>query len=313
MQHEHLVRRFADAGVQLVLSDRPIVGGLSGRGATSIVQIDIGRRVNGSRRHEWFRIFPGDDENRIQVVGVDKKIGQLVLMVHEPPREFWEDVPHARIRDYDTSSPDWLATLAKNLQVRVGDLSPNVGKRGVLFNVRVRRRSPSNKRHFLLGLDERQLFIAQLTKAVSTVREAHASLKRPELILAEGKVGRVTRQGEWFFVPTTEEERAVFEADIARNKIKVERAVPIGPFHSGQVRGPKVRQGRGNPHTVDELIVVPGLPVPGSPWAVRAREIFIRGRVRHVDHATVKFSQWVKVILNNEANAGQASGVGWVD
>jgi len=304
-----LVRRFAEAGLQLVLSERPIVGGLSGRGAAQIVQIDIGRRVNGSRRHEWFRIFPGDDENRIQVVGVDKKIGQLVLMVHEPPREFWEDVPHARIRDYDTSSPDWLATLAKNLQVRVGDLSPNVGKRGVLFNVRVRRRSPSNKRHFLLGLDERQLFIAQLTKAVSTVREAHASLKRPELITAEGKMGRAVRQGEFFFVVTTEEERASINIAIEKNKVVVERLAPIGPFLSGNLRGGRrIKQFRGNPHTADELIVM-----HGGQFAVRSREIFIRGRVRHVDHATVKFSQWVKVILNNEANAGQASGVGWVD
>jgi hypothetical protein len=313
MQHEHLVRRFADAGLQLVLSNRTIVGGLSGSGATSIVQIDIGRTVNGSRRHEWFRIFPGAEENRIEVVGTDKKIGQLVLMVHEPPREFWEDVPWGRFRDYDTTSPDWLATLANNLHVRVGDLSAHVGKRGLLFNVRIRRRSPSNKRHFLLGLDERQLFIAQLPKAVSTVRDAHACLKRPELITAEGKMGRATRQGEWFFVPTTEEERAVIEHGIAKNKINIERNVPIGPFHSGQVRGPKVRQGRGNPHTTDELIVIAGLPVPGGAFPVRSREIFIRGRVRHVDHATVKFSQWMKVILNNEANAGQASGVGWVD
>ena len=56
--HENLVRRFAGAGLKLVLSDVPIVGGLGGRGANSIVQIDIQRKANGSRREEWFRIFP---------------------------------------------------------------------------------------------------------------------------------------------------------------------------------------------------------------------------------------------------------------
>jgi hypothetical protein len=80
---------------------------------------------------------------------------------------------------------------------------------------------------------------------------------------------------------------------------RLEHSVPIGPFSDNAVRGGKrVRQFRGNPHTADELIVLPGIPVPGGAWAVRGREVFIRGR---------------KVIRNAEPNAGQASGVGWVD
>lgn len=301
----NLVRRFAEAGLQLVLSDRPIVGGLGGRGAASIVQIDIQRAVNGSRRREWFRIFPGAEENRIEVVGIDKKIAQLVLMVHEPQREFFEDVPFSRVKDYDTSTPGWIEELAKNLQVRVGDVAPNIGRGGMLFSVRIRRKSPSQKRHFLCGVDERQLFIAQLPKAVSTVREAHASLKRPELLLAEGRVGRATRQGEFFFVPSMPPEIDQIEHGLKKNTLIIERSVPIGPFMvEGAIRGQRVRQFRGNPHTADELVISPGV--------IRGREIFIRGRVRHVDHATVKFSQWVKVILNAEANQGQAFG-GWID
>ena len=235
-------------------------------------------------------------------------------MVHEVAREFVEDVPWGRLRDYDTSTPGWLDTLAKNLQVRVGDLIPNIGRGGVLFSVKVRRRTPSQKRHFLCGVDERQLFIAQLPKAVSTVRDAHASLKTTSVALAEGQGIHTVRQGEWFFLEPTKYELAQIETGLAKKRLTIERTVPIGPFSvAGGVRGPRVRQWSGNPHTADELIVLPGALVAGGAWAVRSREIFIRGKVRHVDHATVSFSGWRKVIRNAEPNAGQASGVGWVD
>ena len=306
--HDSLVRRFADAGLTLVLSKSSIIGGLRG-GAGSIVQIDIQRSVNGSRRHEWFRIFPGADNNRIEVVGTDKRLGQVVLLVHEGAREFTEGVSLWSLKGVDLTQPGWKAAVASKVGVRVSDIL------GTPKAPLVRRRTSSEKRHFLMGVDERQLFIAQLRKGCSTVREAHASLKRTELVLAEGKMGEATRQGEFFFVQSSESERARIETGIANNLLVIEHTVPIGPFLvAGALRGAsKVRQFRGNPHMADELIIVPGDPVPGSRWAVRSRELFIRGRVRHVDHKTVKFSQWVKVILNNEANAGQALGVGWVD
>lgn len=303
MQRTHLVRRFADAGLSLVLADRPLMG-LGGRGGSDIVQIDIQR---DSRRHEWFRIFPGADDNRIEVVGIDKGIGQLVLMVHEAPRDFTEDVPWSRFMDLH-GQPDWIATLARNLGVRQDAIIPRYGRTSIL-SVGIRRRTPGNKRHFLCGLDERQLFIAQLNRGCSTVREAHASLKTTTVSLAEGQGIKAVRQGEWFFLEATKAELQEIEVGIKKNRFVVEENVPIGPFSVvGGVRGArKVRQFRGNPHTADELLVVP------NGFSVRGRELFVRGRVRHVDHATVKFASWVRVIRNSEANAGQALGVGWVD
>jgi hypothetical protein len=298
---EHLIGRFASAGLKLVLSDAPIVGALRGLGATDIVQIDIQRSIKGNHRHEWFRIFPGAETNRIEVLGTDKKIGQLVLMVHEPPREFeeapsWTAIKNARDKDPD----NWPDVLAKDLGIRRDRLRVHYRK-GKAAGASILRKTSSQKRHFLCGLDERQLFIAQLSHPVSTVREAHASLKRAEVTLAEGKVGKATRQGEWFMVKATDSELERIGIGLKKNLIFVQNKVPIG-------RG-------GNPHTADELLVLPGERVPGGDWPVRGAETFIRGHVRHVDHATVSFKTWHKVIRNNEANAGQAapSGVGWVD
>lgn len=301
--NQHLVRRFAEAGLRLVLADRPIIGGL-GRGATDIVQIDIGRE-SGNRRHEYFRLFPGADDNRIEVVGTDKTISQLVLMVHEVPRDFIEDVPWSRYGEI-IGQAGWVETLAHSVGVRPDAIVVRPGRRTIL-GVAIRRRTPGDKRHFLLGVDERQLFIAQLNKGCSTVRDAHASLKTTTVSIAEGQGIKATRQGEWFVLEATPEELFEIEAGLRKKLIPIEHNVPIGPFTvMGGVRGRRVRQGRGNPHTADELII---LPAAASP---RGREIFIRGRLRHVDHATVKFDSWSKVIRNSEANAAQAS-VGWVD
>ena len=306
--HDSLVRRFADAGLTLVLSKSSIIGGLRG-GAGSIVQIDVQRSVNGSRRHEWFRIFPGADDNRIEVVGTDKRLGQVVLLVHEAEREFTEGVSRWSLKGVDLTQPGWKAAVASKVGVRVSDIL------GTPKAPLVRRRTSSEKRHFLMGVDERQLFIAQLRKGCSTVREAHASLKTTTVSLAEGQGLGAIRQGEWFLIEATAAELANIEEGITKNLLVIEHNVPIGPFTDSSVRGgrgKRVRQFVGNPHTADELIVLPGRPLVHG-WPVREREVFIRGRVRHVDHATVKTANWRKVIRNSESNAGRAAGVGWVD
>lgn len=313
--YEHVVRRFAEAGLTLVIAKRGFVASVGREQRDAIVQIDIQRTVNGSRRHEWFRIFPGADENRIEGLGIDKKFGQIVLLVHEPVREFTEVVSGFALRNVDFTKPDWMEDAARRFQVRARDIRPTIEKGGKVTQIEVVRRTPNRKRHFLCGLDERQLFIAQLPRSVSTVREAHACLKTTTVSFAEGQGIKAARQGEWFFLEATAEETARIEEGVEKNLLVIEHAVPIGPFTDGSARGrgKRVRQFRGNPHTVDELVVLPGTPVTGGAWPVRGREVFIRGRVRHVDHATVKFSGWRKVIRNAESNQGQALGVGWVD
>jgi hypothetical protein len=54
-------------------------------------------------------------------------------------------------------------------------------------------------------------------------------------------------------------------------------------------------------------------------WPVQANDVFIRGCVRHVDHKTVRFNNWRKVIRNYEGSTTnstvglRAGGVMWVD
>jgi len=313
MSSENLTKRFAEAGLTLEVTKKPFVGTLA-RGGTDIVQIDIQRKFKGNARSEYFRIWPGNENNRIEVLSYDKKLGQVILMVHEPPREFEEQVPWRIMIDTQARSPDgWVELLKSENGYR--KLNIKYGRNGKPVSATVVRNTPSRKRHFLAGVDERQLFICQLPRAVSTVKEAHASLKSPTVVLAEGRNVRTVRQGEWFFLMPSDAELREIDAAIKKNFIKIETKCPIGPMAVvGGVRGggKRIKQRGGNPHTADELVVLFGRTLEhGHP--VRVHEVYVRGKVRHVDHATVSFSTWRKVIRNTEANEGRMDGVLWVD
>jgi hypothetical protein len=114
----------------------------------------------------------------------------------------------------------------------------------------------------------------------------------------------VVRQGEWFFLEPSKIEREQLEALTESGKLVTWKKMPIGPAYAGR---PSKRQFGGNPHTADELTILRGL---------NSSALFIRGKVRHVDHATKEFYSWVKVALNTEARQeGIASmgGVAWID
>jgi len=161
----------------------------------------------------------------------------------------------------------------------------------------VRRSTSDNKRHLLAGRDERQLFMCRLPRACTTVAEAHRALRAPEATEARGVMARTIRQGEWFFIPIEKEVEDTIDRDVARGKLWVYRRASIGSFI------PRA----GKPHRADELVVA---PVAAS----RVMHVYVRGRVRHVDHKTVRLPFWVRVVRNREV-AEQASpfGGGWID
>lgn len=73
---------------------------------------------------------------------------------------------------------------------------------------------------FLIGMDETSHFISVLPEKVETVEKAHESLKPKNLPNIEG----IKRQGEFFFIPTTNE---VVEEFMKQTKKEVRRSVPL--------------------------------------------------------------------------------------
>jgi hypothetical protein len=264
-----LVSRFAAAGLALRFGRPRFV--LDGR-ASFHLTIERLRRAPPA-----FLMWTGASSNRIVVLDAERRLSQVLLLVQEPSR--WVTVRIPKASDPPARGPD-VRVIARD---RSGWT--------------IAQRPPGGKRRFLVGRDERDLFIAQIPSACSTVRAAHAALRPIEATLAAHRV-RTVRQGEWFFLDPTPREALELAAALSRGAVFVRAATDIGAAVVGRARI------AGNPHTADELVVVPG--------AGGTRSVFVRGRVRHRDHATVRFHSWRRVLRNNEPSAA-VTGVSWVD
>jgi hypothetical protein len=187
----------------------------------------------------------------------------------------------------------------------------------VLLQVRPKERHlllySRDGQRFLCGHDERDWFVAAVPERVSTVRDARLALmpravrKRARGLpqsATDARRNRVfKRQGEWFFVPV---DREFPEELILRDE-------------------PLQRSPASKPHVCEELFrengelvyVVSGRVYNESEYRKRKREdkwfgtwgvetrlrdpdVYVRGRVRHADHATVRLDGWHRVYLNAE-------------
>jgi len=238
---------FARAHVPLRITQAPFARGVAGH---RVVQMDIGRGRRRGRPVEEIRLWPGEDAE-LRVLNTDPALQQLVLFVHEPERRFTE-------KYWDVTSRKWLT--------------------------RIRKTNPQPRR-FLVGMDERHLFIAELATRVTTVAQARRDLRPRAVDLAATQGSKIVRQGEWFFLPVNESELE-----------EIEGALRL----AGVRRRAQLRAG-GRPHVVRELVNV----------GVRT---FVRGSVRHPDHATVHLRRWMRVECNTEVRGAAASEVSrWVD
>jgi len=272
----NIVTRFARAGLDLRLASTPFTGN------RDIFQMDIRRTRPHDVRSEHFLAWMGAEDNSVQVQSVDPRERQLVLFVREARRTFTEHVPANIARPAhgpEFGSYAWLVALSNRLGVR----KERIDVRGP--DVFVRRDTSASGRHLLVGCDERQLFMCELPRPVSTVKQAHEVL-RPAAV-PKGTL----RQGEWFFVAASDYETKQIEGALAgtitvvRRKTGINRLIPRA----------------GKPHIADELVALDGL-------------VFARGAVRHPDHATITLRQWHRVFRNTEAgNNVSVLGGTWID
>jgi hypothetical protein len=191
----HLIRSFSEAGLRLVLPERPMVPA-----DEDIFQMDIRRERDGER----FRLWPGHVANTVRVTNADRGRRQLVLLVQEPSRRFEESLPKRAerppFRILKETASRWI----------------------------VERWTQSASRRYLCGLDERHCFIAQFRNG-TTVKDAHRELKPDAVRDAErSHHGRLLRQGEWFFVPLQDVERRVLAAELREMPYSLRRRESLG-------------------------------------------------------------------------------------
>ena len=190
-------------------------------------------------------------------------------------------------------------------------------------------RENGEKHRFLLGHDERHWFVAAIpeTKPVSRVADAKLALKPDLVVASEGRLRRKdrdrrrnsarVRQGEWFFVPA---------AQVSVSPLLILRNEPL------------IRSRGGKPHVCEQLYRFGGETVyvsPGAPngltetqyrqlsdgergrrnWRVMRRnpKVYVRGTVRHSDHATIRLGGWHEVVSNTEHESQAMRDVVFLD
>lgn len=189
----------------------------------------------------------------------------------------------------------------------------------------------SGKRRFLCGHDEREWFVAAVPgDSVSRVRQAMEALKPAQVRFEQERKGvrgsarfrrrtaAYIRQGEWFFLP--------------RPEMKVPARLVM--------RNEPLSRGFGKPHWAELLyreggqaVMVSsshpqGLTLPRYRDLIRAKPeaasrdwrpmrlnatAYVKGRIRHPDHATIRLDVWHLVEMNTEGRAPGARNVVFLD
>ena len=216
----------------------------------------------------------------------------------------------------------------RGVEARVVDVDP--GLRHLLL-LGVNTDSAKAKHRYLCGHDEREWFVAAVPgNGVSRVRQAMEALK-PDVVRSEQERKQVRgtarlrrrtsayiRQGEWFFLP--------------RPGLK--------PQESLVLQNEPLSRGRGKPHWAEFLYREGGESVmvssthprgisleryrelirakPGAAardWRPMRRNptAYVKGTVRHPDHATIRLECWHLVVLNTEGQAPGARHVVFLD
>jgi hypothetical protein len=173
---------------------------------------------------------------------------------------------------------------------------------------------------FLLGFDERHWFAAGIKDAVSTIRDAKRSLMPEEILeqvrgLPPGKIDNrrnpaFMRQGEWFFVPSN---RRIDEMLILKNE-PLQRAAGSKPHLCQEL----YREGGELVYIVDNLLFTEdefkrqrnedsNFAPYGYRTMMRNPDVYVRGYVRHVDHATINLRGWHRVYINEEFTTASVS------
>jgi hypothetical protein len=194
-------------------------------------------------------------------------------------------------------------------------------------------REGKEKSKFLCGHDERHWFVAGIPESapVGTVRQAKESLKPAEVQTAQArkrlkakdrsrrKNAVYVRQGEWFFLPV---------ADLAPDEKLILRDEPLRRGDGGKPHwaefcyrtgGETVYVCSRHPNGVTEARhqkILAGNPkAKGWGWRTMRRNpgVYVKGRIRHADHATITLPGWHRVVMNTEGKSKAMRNVAFLD
>ncbi len=246
---QDLEKWFNKAKVPVKVEKKPLSSISRSVNNKDIFQMTVDTRGKKNKR-EYYRIYRGHKDNEIRVVDTDSKKQQVILLVNEPERKY-------SVRRWDRKINDWEF---------------------------FKRKTPGFTRKYLMGMDESHLFIAELPRnigVINKIKDAHRALKPKDVIDKEKETHRIKRQGEWFFIPATQEELDIINENV--NLIEKKRNLNGSQWISR------------NSHIADFMITI------------RFGK-FVKGKISHIEYKTLKLPGWFKVVRNNEARITSITG-----
>jgi len=232
----------------------------------------------------------------------------------------------------DKRGPFFDVTLGEDAERELDVLDVQPADRHLLLLVREPADHYEEKHKFLCGHDERDWFAAAVpeTAGVGTVRAAMEALKPDEVLAAQARKrlkGRhrnrrhnraFIRQGEWFFIPQPD---LAVDAKLAFRNEPLVRG--MGKPHMAEFAyrtgGETVYVSRDYPQGLAEAEYKALLTRKPSAkrltWQAMRRNaaVYVRGKVRHPDHKTVKLNGWHQVLPNTESRAASMRHLTFLD
>ena len=188
---------------------------------------------------------------------------------------------------------------------------------------------PGNSK-FLCGHDERAWFVAAVPEKAhaSSVQGAKDALKPGEVwssirrhgVSAKDRDRRKTdafvRQGEWFFLPRpwlTVDPLMVLKDEPIRRGAGKPHVCEFVFRQGGQLVYVHARYPNGL--SVGEYRDLPADQREAGGWRTMVRDarVYVKGRVRHPDHATIRLPYWHQVVMNTETKARAMRNVAFLD
>ena len=254
-----------------------------------------------------------------------RKMGARVKVVGDRLAPLRIDVRHDKAGEYFDVRHDPAAVA-----VQVVDVRP--GERHLLLMARrlePAKGEPTNSK-FLCGHDERAWFVAAVPESAraTSVQDAKDALKPGQVWASIRRHGvpmknrdrRRTdaffRQGEWFFLPrpwvTVDDWLVLKDEPIRRGAGKPHRCEFLYRIGGQAVY---VHERHPNGLTLAEWRELPEIERNAPSWRVMQRDarVYVKGAIRHPDHATIRLPYWHEVVMNTETSARAMRNVAFLD
>lgn len=259
------------------------------------------------------------------------RIGARLKVVEPEPRRFtWNQPADVRLDVQTDARGEFFEVrppAGDDPELEAVDVRPE--SRHLLLMLR----RDTGKSKFLCGHDERHWFVAGVPEAAAagTVRAAMDALKPREVHAAQVTAGvrggkryrrknaAYVRQGEWFFLP---EPTLAVDPRLVRRDEPLVRGAGSKPHileHCYRVGGEAVWVCPARPlglNTAQHRKLLLRDPAAAKwPWTAMRRNpaVYVRGRVRHADHATVHLPGWHRVVMNTEGQSRAMRNVAFLD